>query len=665
MDEKRRIDELITIINKLNYEYHTLDKPSVSDQEYDRYVQELNDLEQKHPKLLRLDSPTQRLNYKILESFEKVVHDIPMLSLSNAFNEGELRDFDNRIKKEVANPTYICELKIDGLAVSLKYEKGMLLRAATRGDGTVGEDITHNVKTIKDIPLKLNKEIDIEARGEIYMSKKTFEEINIIRKENNEEIFQNPRNAAAGSVRQLDSSTAAKRNLKSFIYHLPNPKKYNINKHDESLKFLKELGFKVNDNNKLVNNIDEVITFIDYWAEKKLSLEYGIDGVVIKLNNINKQEELGVTTKHPKWAIAYKFPAEEVITKLIDINFTIGRTGQVTPNAFLEPVRVGGSTIRRATLHNEDFIVERNIKIGDMVYIRKAGDVIPEVVGVVKNRRLGDEKEFKMINHCPICDSKLIKKNNQVDYFCVNSNCDAKKIEALIHFVSRRAMNIAGLGERIIEDFYNLGYIKSFVDIYQLEDKKLELMELEGFGAKSVSKLLEAIENSKNNLLEKLLFGIGIRQVGEKTAKVLAKKYRTIDNIIITNKEELESIKDIGNIIANSIVEYFKNDNNIEIINCLKDLGVNTVYKEIENIKANKLFVEKTFVITGTLESYSRDEIKEKIELLGGKVADSVTKNTDTLITGINPGSKYEKAAKLNITIWDEETFINNINTES
>ncbi|MDD4036380.1 MAG: NAD-dependent DNA ligase LigA [Bacilli bacterium] len=660
MNPKQRIDELINIIHKLNYEYHTLDKPSVSDQEYDRYVQELISLEQKHPDLLRTDSPTQRLNYQVLDSFKKVTHDFPMLSLGNVFNESDLRDFDNRIQKEVTNPKYMCELKIDGLAVSLKYEKGKLVRGATRGDGVIGEDITHNVRTIKDIPHTLKKPIDLEVRGEIFMDKTAFNKLNEIRSKNNEPLFQNPRNAAAGSIRQLDSKIAASRDLRSFVYHLPNPRDYNLDNQYASLLYLKDLGLPVNDNNKLVNNIDEVLEFIDNKTTLRPDLGYEIDGVVIKINDIKTQEELGFTAKSPKWATAYKFPAEEVITKLNDIIFTVGRTGQVTPNAVLEPVRVAGSTVRRATLHNEAFVKDRNIKIGDMVYIRKAGDVIPEVVGVVENRRDGSEKDFTMINNCPICNSELVKREDQADYFCINPACDRVHIEGLIHFASRKAMNIEGLGERIIEDFYNLGYIKNFVDIYKLNNYKEALMELEGFGGKSVNNLLTSIENSKQNSLEKLLFGLGIRQVGEKAAKILASNYKNLDNLIKADKESLTKVPDIGEITAHNIVTYFNNEINLNIINELKEKGINTIYKEILHQHKDSI-KDKTFVLTGTLSSLSREETKELIEKYGGRITNSVSKNTDVVIVGKEPGSKYQKAKELDIEIWDEDKFTQNI----
>jgi len=653
-----RYNELIEIINKLNYEYYTLDKPSVSDQEYDRYMQELLKIEENNPDIIRDDSPSVRVGGKVLDNFVKVTHEIPMLSLGNVFNEDELIKFDERIRKEIPNPSYVCELKIDGLSVSITYENGKLVRGATRGDGVIGEDITNNVKTIKTIPLQLKEKIDIEIRGEIYMSKKTFNKLNDERLHNNEELFQNPRNAAAGSVRQLDSSIAAKRNLDAFLYHLPNALEYDINTHYEALEYMKQLGFTVNPNIKKVNNIKEVIEYVDYWTTHRDELPYEIDGIVIKLNDLNAQQKLGFTAKYPKWATAYKFPALEVLTKLKDIIFTVGRTGQVTPNAVLEPVKVAGSTISRATLHNEENVINKGFKIGDIVSIRKAGDVIPEVVEPIVDRRDGTEKDFEMINTCPICGSNLTKEETQADYFCLNEKCPARKVESLIHFVSRDAMNIEGLGERIMEDFYNMGYINSFTDIYKLDSKKEELMELEGFGFKSINNLLESIENSKNNSLEKLLFGLGIRQVGSKTAKLLAKKFDTLDNLMNASFDDLKNIRDIGEKSALDIINYFKDENNIKVIEELKDIGINTEYlgiKEVTNTNDN--IFNKSFVLTGTLENYTRDKLKQILEDMGGIVNSSVSKNTDVVIAGENAGSKLEKAQKLNIEIWDEKTL--------
>ena len=465
-----RMNELIDIINEADYNYHTLDNPTITDQEYDNLLRELFEIEVKHPEWIREDSPTQHAGGKVIEGFNKVTHTIPMMSLSDVFSESELISFDERIKKEKIIPKYMCELKIDGLSVSLLYEKGKLVRAATRGDGTTGEDITHNVKTIKVIPLRLKEEVDIEVRGEIFMNKKTLEELNKKRALKNEPLLQNCRNAAAGSIRQLDSKIAAERKLDNFIYHLPNPLDYGLNTHEEAINYMKRLGFKINPNNRLVNSIEEVIDFIEEKGKIRKELPYDIDGVVIKVNDIKQQKKLGYTAKYPKWATAYKFPAEEVLTKLKDIIFTVGRTGQITPNAVLDPVIVAGSTISRATLHNEDYVKEKELKIGDIVSIRKAGDVIPEVVEVKKERRTGAEKDFVMIDKCPMCHTKLIKKDGQVDYYCPNTKCPARHIESLIHFVSRDAMNIDGLGDRIMEDFYNFHYIGSIVDIYSLKN---------------------------------------------------------------------------------------------------------------------------------------------------------------------------------------------------
>ena len=646
-----RMNEIIEILNKANYEYYVLDNPSITDQEYDRYMQELIKIESNHPEWSRDDSPTKRVGGEVISEFKKIVHEKPMLSLSNVFNEDEIRLFDERIKKEV-KPNYVCELKIDGLSVSLLYKKGKLVRGATRGDGVTGEDITHNVKTIKSIPLVINKPIDIEVRGEIYMSKKSFNNLNKKRAMNNEELLANPRNAAAGSVRQLDSKIAASRNLDCFIYHLPNPSDYGIKTHYEALKFMKDLGFIVNPNIELVDNIEGVLKYIDKWTSNREKLPYEIDGIVIKTNDFKQQELLGFTSKYPKWATAYKFPALEVLTKLKDIKFTVGRTGQVTPNAVLEPVRLMGSVISRATLHNEDYVLAKHIKIGDVVSIRKAGDVIPEVVEVKKDRRNGTEIDFKMIHNCPICNSKLVKKDSS--YYCVNDKCDKKKIENLIHFVSRDAMYIEGFGDNIVEDFYNMGYLKSVVDFYELKQYKEELMELEGFGSKSINNLLSNIEKSKNNSLERLLFGLGIRYVGSKTAKILAKNYLNIDTLMQASYEDLIKVKDIGEVIAKSVVEYFQN--NQQLIEDLKKHNINMSYLGKTNVNEN--FAGKTFVLTGTLSSITRNEAKEKIEELGGNVSGSVSKKTDYVVVGENPGSKYENALKLGIEILTESEFL-------
>jgi len=651
-----RYNELVELINKANYEYHVLDNPTtLTDEEYDNYLRELYDIEEKHPEYVREDSPTHKIGGVILDKFEKVTHKIPMMSLADVFNEDEILNFDSRIKKEGINPKYVCELKIDGLSVSLKYENGILISAATRGDGIVGEDITHNVKTIKQVPLKLKEPIDIEVRGEIYMSRKVLEKLNKEREKNNEPLLKNCRNAAAGSIRQLDSKVAAKRNLEIWIYHLPNPEDYNIKTQYEALIFMEKLGFRTNPNNKLVNSVEEILDFINEKSLLREQLPYDIDGVVIKLNDIEKQKIMGYTARYPKWACAYKFPAIEVSTKLLDIKFTVGRTGQVTPNAILEPVMLMGSLISKTTLHNEDYVLSKGLKIGDTVVIKKAGDVIPEVVSCKKELRNGSEIEFKMIDECPICKSKLIKKD--AIYYCKNDNCDKKNIENLIHFVSRDAMNIEGLGENIVEDFYNMGYLKTPSDYYNLKQYKEKLKQLEGFGEKSISNLLENIEKSKENSLERLLFGLGIRHVGSKTAKILAANYGNIDDLINATYEELLEIKDIGEIIAKSIVDYFPK--NIDLIERLKNENVNTKYLGKLDIDDN--FNGKTFVLTGALTSITRNEAKEKIETLGGNVSGSVSKKTNIVIVGDSPGSKYDDALRLGIEIWTEEQFLEKI----
>ena len=660
MDNARnRIDELIKILNKARYEYYTLDSPSITDQEYDRYIEELISLETKYPSLVRSDSPTVQIGGEIIDDFKKVTHTIPMMSLDDIFNEDEVIAFDEKVKKVVSNPEYVCELKIDGLSVSLLYENGKLVRGATRGDGTTGEDITHNVRTIKNIPLSLPVDIDIEVRGEIYMPISSFENLNEERRNKGEKEFANPRNAAAGSVRQLDSKIASERNLSTFIYHMPVPGN-NIKTQKDALDYMKELTFTVNPNIKKVNTIKEVLDYINYWTIHRKELPYEIDGIVIKVNNLEDQRRLGYTARVPKWGIAYKFPAEEVLTKLLDIEFCVGRTGKITPRADLSPVRLQGSVVSSATLHNQDYINEKNIRIGDTVSIRKAGDVIPEVVKVKFERRDGSEIPFKMIENCPICGTKLVKKEGEVAYFCPNDKCDARNIEGLIHYVSRDAMNIEGFGERIVEDFYNMGYLKNIKDFYTLDSHKESLMELEGFGEKSINNLLDNIENTKKNSLERLLFGLGIKHVGKKKAKILSEHYKNIDNIINSTLEELSSIPDIGDIIAKSIRDYFDNKENIELINYLKNNNVNTEYIGKEK-NINELFLDKTFVLTGTLEKMPRNEAKDIIESLGGKNTSSVSKKTDVVIVGTSPGSKYDDAVNLGITIWNEEEFLNNI----
>ena len=657
-DIKKRVEELTKILNDANYNYYVKDEPTITDQEYDKYMRELEDIELEYPKYASKNSPTKRVGGEVIEKFLKVVRDKPMLSISDVFSEDEVRDFIKKVEDEVT-PEYVCEQKIDGLGVSLIYEDGKLVRGVTRGDGLVGEDITHNVRTIKSIPLQLTKPIDIEVRGEIFMHKSTLEKLNKKRAEEGKPKLQNVRNAAAGSIRQLDSRIAAERELDNFVYYLPNPSDFNIKTHLEALQFMENLGFKINPHNKLVKNIDEIIAYIEKEGDTRKSLSYEIDGIVIKVNNVDLQEKLGYTAKYPRWAVAYKFPAEEVLTKLTDIIFTVGRTGRITPNAVLEPVIVMGSTIRRATLHNEDYVNMKGLKIGDIVSIRKAGDVIPEVVEPKLERRNGSEKEFRMISECPMCHEKIVKKDGNVDYYCVNPNCPRRNIESIIHYVSRDALNIEGLGDEIVEELYNLGFVKNITDLYNLSDKKKQIMEFDGYGEKSLNKIIDNIEASKSSSLERLLFGLGIKEIGSKTAKILASNFGTMDSLMSASMEELESIRDIGHVTALSVYEYLRA--NKELIEKLKSLGINMNYLG-KNMGLNDFISGKKFVITGTIDGYGRKEIKEIIESFNGSVSESVSKNTDVVIVGSNPGSKYQDALKLNIMIWDNDKTIEVLN---
>ena len=660
MDIKKRIDELIEYINNASYEYYVLDNPTITDQEYDDYYNELLSLEKKHPEFKRDDSPTTRVGGEVLDKFEKVTHEHPMLSFDDIFNDEEIILFDERIRKTINNPSYTLEPKMDGLSGSLIYRNGILIRGATRGDGITGEDITNNIKTIKSIPLKLTENIDIEVRGEIYMSKLSFEKANIERRKNNESEFANPRNAAAGSVRQLDSKITAKRNLDFMAYFIPNPEDYGLKNQSESLEYLRKLGFVTNYKlNKKVHNVSEIIDYIKDLSNKRKNLPYNIDGVVLKVDNLEDEKKLGYTSRVPRWGIAYKFPAEEVLTTLKEIKFTVGRTGKITPNAIFSPVHVDGSLVSKATLHNSDYCIDKDVRVGDTVSIRKAGDVIPEVVEVKLERRKKDSVPFKMIEKCPMCNTLLIRKD--ANHYCPNDNCPARDIESLIHFTQRDAMYIDGFGDRIIEDFYNMNYIRNVDDFYNLYKYKDELKLLEGFGEKSIENLLTSIENSKKNSLERLLFGLGIRYVGKKTAKILSEYYKTMDNLMLADFEELKSINEIGEIIAKSVVDYFANEKNIKLIDRLKSQGLNMRYLGKEADNSNELINGKTFVITGTL-SVPREEIKEKLESLGANVTSSVTKKTDYVIVGEKPGSKYDKAKELGIKILNEEEYIQMLN---
>ncbi|MDT8862480.1 NAD-dependent DNA ligase LigA [Alkalihalobacillus sp. MEB130] len=658
---EKHIKELRERLEEYGHHYYVLDKPLVSDAEYDALMQELLKLEEEHPEFFSEDSPTVRVGGEPLPYFEKVEHRIPMLSLGNAFSDTDLRDFDRRVKQLVGGDvSYSCELKIDGLAVSLTYENGRFVRGATRGDGTVGEDITANLKTIPTIPLRLSEPVTIEVRGEAYMPKGSFEALNQVKEQAGEEKFANPRNAAAGSLRQLNPKLAAKRNLSIFVYAIGHIEGKEIDSHLKGLAYLHELGFRVNNESKHCSDIDEVIAYTEEWVEKRASLPYDIDGIVIKVDRLDQQKEMGFTAKSPRWATAFKFPAEEVVTKLIDIELSIGRTGVVTPTAILSPVTVAGTTVKRASLHNEDLIREKDLKLGDSVVIKKAGDIIPEVVNVLAELRDGSERDFKMPTHCPACESELVRLEGEVALRCINPQCPAQIREGLIHFVSRNAMNIDGLGEKVISQLFEHDLVRDVADIYKL--KRDELLQLERMGEKSVDNLLEAIEKTKDNSLERLLFGLGIRFVGAKAAKTLAMEFDTIYKLKDASEEELVAVNEIGEKMAASIHRYFSTQKVVELIEELDSLGVNLVYKgpkaPEESDMTDSPFAGKTVVLTGKLEQMTRGEAKEKIESLGGKVTGSVSKKTDLVIAGEEAGSKRTKAEELNIEIWDEAKLV-------
>jgi len=652
---KKRIESLKEQLKYHNHQYYVLDHPTISDIEYDALMQELIDLENDNPEYLTSDSPSQRVGGEVLDKFTKVEHTLPMLSLSNAFNEDDLKKFDNRIRKTHPNITYVVEAKIDGLAASLIYENGQLIRGATRGNGTIGEDITHNIKTIKSIPLSLNKAISLEVRGEVFISKESFAKLNDQRRSQGLEPFKNPRNAAAGTMRQLDSKVAAERDLDMFIYSITEKDEDAVNTHFEVLNHLKELGFKINNEVRKYETINDVIVRVKTLEEMRQDLPYDIDGVVVKVNERKYYEEIGYTAKSPKWAIAYKFKAEEVITKVNDIFFQVGRTGQITPVASLEPVDVQGSTVSRATLHNEDYLKEKDIRLHDDVIIKKAGDIIPEVVSVIKENRDDSSQPFEFIKSCPVCGGPIERKGSEADHYCENDDCPAKNMEGLIHFSSRGAMNIEGLGERIIELFYNEGYLKTIPDIYRLHERRDKLIVRAGFGVKSIDKLLSNIEKSKDNSLEKLVFGLGIRFVGSKVSKVLAMHFKTLSDMMDASETEFKAVDEIGDKIAASLVTYFNDEDNKSLIQELADLGINMTYDGPE--KQTGVFDGKTFVITGKLPNLTRNEAKLIIEKQGGKVTSSVSKNTDYLLAGEDAGSKYDKAEKLSVRIIDEETL--------
>ena len=643
MDYIKRIDELVKLLKQYNYEYYVLDNPSVTDYEYDSLLRELEVLENDHPEYIRSDSPTQKVGDYLKLDLDEIVHSAQMMSLQDVFNFQELREFDERVKKAVGTNQveYTCELKIDGIASTIHYEDGLLVLAATRGNGVVGENITQNALTIRTLPKVLKRPLSLEVRGEVYMQKDVFNELNLIREKENKPLFMNPRNAAGGSLRQLNAEITRERKLDQFAYTLVNPEKYNIYKQSEVMEFLKELGFNVNPHYKLCRNIEEVIQYIESFNEKRKELNYATDGIVIKVNDLTLYDTIGYTVKVPKYAVAYKFPAEIVTTKLKDIVFTVGRTGMITPNAVLEPVLVGGTTVSRATLNNEDFIIQRDIRIGDYVKIRKAGEIIPEVVEVDFSRRTSDLVPFQMLTHCPECGMELMKRENESEHHCVNPNCCGRILEQLIHFSSRVAMDIEGLGEKQTELLYNLGYIKDVSDIYLLENYKQDLLTLEGYGQQKVSNLIDAINKSKQNKLEQLIFGLGIRFVGAKASKNLTKFYHTIDELMNAQYEDLIQIEDIGDVMARSIVDYFANSHNVSVIEKLKAFGVNP--QSVVEVNNHQPLLGKTVVVTGTLNSLSRIEANELIEKNGGKASSSVSKKTSYVLAGSDAGSKLTK----------------------
>lgn len=658
IEAEEKVKELREILNRYGYEYYVLDKPSVPDAEYDQKLQELTQLEEQFPELITPDSPTQRVGGEPLDAFEKVEHTIPMLSLGNAFNEQDLRDFDRRVRQAVdQDVSYVCELKIDGLAVSLIYEDGHFIQGATRGDGTVGEDITSNLRTIRSIPLTIKEQALIEVRGEAFMPKKSFLALNDAKAERAEEPFANPRNAAAGSLRQLDPKIAASRNLDIFLYGVGAWEPEGFTSHSERLDYMAELGFKINTSWRKYDSIEGVLEFVDDWTNARPNLNYEIDGIVIKVDDLEQQEELGFTARSPRWAIAYKFPAEEVMTTLTDIELSVGRTGVITPTAVLEPVQVAGSTVQRASLHNEDLIREKDIRIGDRVIIKKAGDIIPEVVRVMADERTGEEREFFMPEHCPACHSDLIRLEEEVALRCINPDCPAQLQEGLLHFVSRNAMNIEGLGEKVNAQLFREELIHTIADLYRLD--RDELLQLERMGEKSVDNLLNAIEASKANSLEKLLFGLGIRFIGEKAARILAEHFGTMEKVQQATYEELVSIDEIGEKMAESVVQFFGEDKVTHLIEELTELGLNMEYKGPRQADQaiETALSGKTIVLTGKMEHFTRKAAKEKIEAMGGSVTGSVSKNTDIVIAGEAAGSKYNRAVELGIPVWDEEQF--------
>lgn len=642
------MNELVALLNRYATEYYTSDNPSVSDSEYDRLYRELVELETAYPEQVLADSPTHRVGGKVLDGFEKYSHQYPLYSLQDAFSREELDAFDARVRKEVAHPTYICELKIDGLSISLTYEKGILVAGVTRGDGSIGENITENLKRVKDIPLTLPEELDITVRGECYMPRASFDQVNQVRQENGEPEFANPRNAAAGTLRQLDTAVVAKRNLATFLYQEASPS--TRDSQEKGLKYLEQLGFVVNPKRILAENIDEIWNFIQEVGQERENLPYDIDGVVIKVNDLASQEELGFTVKAPKWAVAYKFPAEEKEAQLLSVDWTVGRTGVVTPTANLTPVQLAGTTVSRATLHNVDYIAEKDIRKDDTVIVYKAGDIIPAVLRVVESKRVSEEK-LDIPTNCPSCNSDLLHFEDEVALRCINPRCPAQIMEGLIHFASRDAMNITGLGPSIVEKLFAANLVKDVADIYRLQEE--DFLLLEGVKEKSAAKLYQAIQASKENSAEKLLFGLGIRHVGSKASQLLLQYFHSIENLSQADSEEVASIESLGGVIAKSLQTYFATEGSEILLRELKETGVNLDYKG-QTVVADAALSGLTVVLTGKLERLKRSEAKSKLESLGAKVTGSISKKTDLVVVGADAGSKLQKAQELGIQVRDE-----------
>lgn len=655
IEAEKRVQELTTLLEKYNYEYYVLNQSTVSDQEFDRLMEELKKLEEEFPTLKKKNSPTQRVGGEVQSEFKKIPHKRLMLSLADIFNEDEIRDWDKRIRSilHVDEVEYVGELKIDGLGMSLIYENGEFQYAVTRGDGIMGEDVTANVMTIPSIPMHVKELRPFEVRGEVYMPKASLETANIQRRLAGETEFANCRNAAAGSIRNLDPKVAASRKLDAFWYYLVNARELDIHVHSDALNYLDELGFRTNKERRILRGADELIAYVEEMGKKRPSLGYDIDGIVFKVNNLNEYDTLGYTAKVPRWAIAYKFPPEEVTTKLLDIVISIGRTGRVTPNAILAPVRVAGSTVQRATLNNEDFIKEKGLMIGDIVALHKAADVIPEVTGPILSRRDGSQTKWVMPTNCPVCGHPLSKVKNM--HYCLNPECNSRKIEKMIHFASRNAMDIDGMGANVIEEFFAEGFLHDIPDIYHLSDHASEIKELDGWSDKSMNSLLDAIEASKKQSMERLLFGIGIKEVGEKMAKVLSKRYKNLDELAKVSEEELLKIPDVGPVAAKSIVDFFMNDKNKAEIELLRQDGLNFDYLGTDTLDVNSFFYGKTIVLTGTLTHYSRQEMTDILEGIGAHCAGSVSKKTDLVIAGPGAGSKLDKANELGIEVIDED----------